>query len=736
MLMANSNPLFDTNPTTIGKVGSNMFGAIANNYFGWDTFVQQTEDFGLDDIRFPGGAVSEKGVIRDGVIVLLDHELQLDDLTGDRGDIAFDLTHPELISPLALARDAALGGANRVASFSDVLQVAVERDANVGIVIPISRYYSPDFFFQHTGFNEADVRHRAITAAKEDISVFLQRLKAGDFNDGVYPPSLRFEIGNEQYKRPIEYAVIAKAMLEQIELEMRGSDIDYSVALQPGKGTLDFGRLVGNKYFDPFLEDDADVIPGLENLEAMLVVEEQDRDTKATKISEIILSVLGDSLIHSDAIRPHILGFNSDRLENFYNHMHHLDDIRDFWLDAYNELGVDPDSIEYYVSAWSTNSGNDDDGQAFGLAGASNMLEIFSYFAEQEVDSAAVWGIIGVFDYKPKSRDTVISDMKSGIMSPQAAVIKLMSDNIRNADYLDIGQELAFNDSRNDDYRIYTYETDEAYTIFITVEDLKDHSLTVNLNLGAIDSAKFARVTNLDIENGETGGQARLEESVESLLDGTVSVSFDQDYEIVMVNIPRSGTLGDFDDLFDLGLLNAEVVSSLNFGIRQGTEANDTIEGGAVANMMFGFAGDDALIGSFGVPSLVATRDATGLFNRPGANGGDFIFGGEGDDSLVGRRGNDWLSGDAGNDELWGGSGFDTFVFTAGNDKVKDFDYGVDRVLIDASLFGRVEDVGLELHEMADLRSGQIEIIFDDQNSLTIYEELTIDQLIDSIEIL
>jgi len=78
-----------------------------------------------------------------------------------------------------------------------------------------------------------------------------------------------------------------------------------------------------------------------------------------------------------------------------------------------------------------------------------------------------------------------------------------------------------------------------------------------------------------------------------------------------------------------------------------------------------------------------------------GYAGDDRLFGRAGDDFMAGGFGNDMLFGGAGNDTLYGGVGNDRFVFNArpaadNIDAVKDFQLGIDRLVLDDDLFTRL----------------------------------------------
>ncbi len=98
----------------------------------------------------------------------------------------------------------------------------------------------------------------------------------------------------------------------------------------------------------------------------------------------------------------------------------------------------------------------------------------------------------------------------------------------------------------------------------------------------------------------------------------------------------------------------------------EGTDDGERIRGTRADERIEGHGGDDRL---------------------EGRGGDDVINGGAGDDEVRGGKGNDVLNGGSGNDDLWGDGGADTFVFAdGGQDKIHDFEPGIDR--IDVSAYG------------------------------------------------
>src|SRR3954466_4987376 len=104
-----------------------------------------------------------------------------------------------------------------------------------------------------------------------------------------------------------------------------------------------------------------------------------------------------------------------------------------------------------------------------------------------------------------------------------------------------------------------------------------------------------------------------------------------------------------------------------------GTNGNDTITGGADADLINGNGGNDSLLGG---------------------DGTDTVSGGAGNDFVSGNAGTDWVEGGAGNDEVRGGAGQDSIAFhefgAANADLLTDFDAGWDNIQLDAAAFTQI----------------------------------------------
>jgi hypothetical protein len=704
-----------------GLVTADMFGAIGINNFGYNHFAEDIEELGLTNIRYPGGTVSETGYLVNGLIRMGVGNIDLNALEGDRSNFAFDLTHPELISPVALQYDE-LNHLQRddIWSFSQVLDLAVQNDVSLGLIIPVQRY------FKSEDFSQSSVRERAEEAIRSDASIFLGRLKNGEFNGGVYPDMLTFEIGNEAYFNPIEYAYVAKIFIEEIGLQLADSSINYEIAFQMGRGEYEYKNLFEKNYFDKFFDEDSDMIEGLEaiNFSTSAGVIGIDRQTA---IDDMMISVLGDSFTEIDAVRHHLLRFDSDDMDNDNAPFQQRDEIVGFWKDAFSDAGVDPEKIDYYVSAWTTDSSNGTS-TPYELVAASNTLELFAHFMDMGVDRAAVWGVTASFRYYDHMHTTVITDRVSESDSPAAAILKLMTANIIDSEFLGTGG------SKSEGFSSYLYEDELGYTVFYSVDRLDGKEFDLSVDLGMLSDLITVSLTNLDIMDGTAGGSSRLVEQQLTVMNGEITIEFDQDFEVAMLRLTKSDStsfaLTEYLQSFDT---DAALPNGL-LEVVKGTEADDHLVGSDAADVMTGSDGADLLDAGNGRAGFLGMDKLKEGFNQVGSFNGDFLFGEAGNDTLKGNAGNDLLSGGLGDDHLWGGGGFDTFIFNDGHDEIHDFDAGIDRIVI-SDLFDGFANSDMSVREMFEIENGALTLKLGENHSLTLNGVTDLDPVMQTTQV-
>ena len=129
-----------------------------------------------------------------------------------------------------------------------------------------------------------------------------------------------------------------------------------------------------------------------------------------------------------------------------------------------------------------------------------------------------------------------------------------------------------------------------------------------------------------------------------------------------------------------------------------GFEGDDTAYGGQDRDEIYGNQGNDLLFGNFaddiiyggqGSDRIYGGQDQDQLYGNLqddiiyGNRGNDVLYGGQNNDQLFGGDGNDRLDGNRDNDTLTGGPGADSFVLSAGQDVIKDFNLGEgDRIVL------------------------------------------------------
>ena len=130
-------------------------------------------------------------------------------------------------------------------------------------------------------------------------------------------------------------------------------------------------------------------------------------------------------------------------------------------------------------------------------------------------------------------------------------------------------------------------------------------------------------------------------------------------------------TIAQGNDLLSIAFRNAgEVVGNVWLDI--GDDRYDG-RGGLVGGSVFGFAGNDELIGGSGADVFVGGYGADRLIGGDGTDtlgggqGGDVLNGGARRDILDGGDGADILTGGTGKDRLTGGAGADQFAFLDGD---------------------------------------------------------------------
>jgi len=210
-------------------------------------------------------------------------------------------------------------------------------------------------------------------------------------------------------------------------------------------------------------------------------------------------------------------------------------------------------------------------------------------------------------------------------------------------------------------------------------------AIGINVGNTALDYLDQVEGTNGDADNITTAEQ--LSDLVSDLAGATTTEKAVGDDTLLG---------GDGDDVIFGDTPNTDALDS------DGPEygAADTHDGGGYDVLVDHLGSDEAVLNHLADPNVAKLYNVEGDLRGgddtlDGGAGNDTVFGQGGDDILLGGTGNDhldagtgldFLVGDEGDDLLIGGLGGDTFAFSAnggeGTDTVLDFDAGVDTLLI------------------------------------------------------
>ncbi|MED5545213.1 MAG: calcium-binding protein, partial [Pseudomonadota bacterium] len=151
-----------------------------------------------------------------------------------------------------------------------------------------------------------------------------------------------------------------------------------------------------------------------------------------------------------------------------------------------------------------------------------------------------------------------------------------------------------------------------------------------------------------------------------------------------IINAEEGGGLvegNEFDNVINGTAGNDELQGGGALDIIKAGAGDDTAKGGANRDKLYGGEGDDTLYGQ-GSNDKLYGGEGDDYLDGGGQN--DRLYGGDGSDTIIGGDGDDVLYGDNPNDDNDNEAFEDFFVFDAddGNDKVFDFESGIDHVVL------------------------------------------------------
>lgn len=295
-------------------------------------FLDSIDALELGHLRWPGGTLSETAVVRGNGAIQLQYN--------EKHPYAYDLGYPELIHPSALT--AADGAASGQASFTTMLQTAIQQDASLSIILPTQRYID------------------APEEAGEDVTDFLNALLVESrWNGGKLPKKLILDIGNENYD-PDEYGTVSIEILRAVrDFRIEHPEAEFSIGLQ----TMQDGE-------------------------------------QTAHLVDVIQDLVGSGdegiLAEVDLVRVHDLRHGMRALKNI-EHGKKADAIKEL-VDAIEAdrdlIGFDGlEDVRVYFSAWTVSSNDIGPDILMSMPNAGAMISLFTGMAELGTDYAAGWGV-------------------------------------------------------------------------------------------------------------------------------------------------------------------------------------------------------------------------------------------------------------------------------------------------------------------------------------------------------
>jgi Ca2+-binding RTX toxin-like protein len=553
-------------------------------------FTDSIDAMALGHLRWPGGTLSETGVVRSNGTIHLTYN--------DSLPHAYDLGYPELIHPRAL--QAADGTPTGQTGFTDMLQTAIAQDASLSIILPTERYID------------------APEEAAADVADFLDALFVeGRWNGGVLPKKLILDIGNENYD-PEEYGPVSMEILRAVrDFRNDHPDVDFGIglqAMQDGGSTADLIDILHDHQSDgdEGILSEVDYVRVHDLRHGMRALKNIEHGKKADAIHELIEAI------------------NDDR-------------------DLMGLEGQEPVGI--YFSAWTASANDLGSEISLAMPSAGAMLSLFTGMAELGVDYAAAWGV-GLQDTTTPVvmswRDPASETLH---LSPQGEVFRQMAETLPGMklvahEGLDDGREVPVN--------LFAFSDPSRVVIFLSANDLPAEGESVSVDLedfGPIASAWAERVS---VDGGLSGApRVSTPEVTVDGSELTVRMTSDYEVVriIAMREVAADDTrvltgtdaddvlLGDVgDDLIEGGEGDDRLIGGRGNDRLQGGPGADHLRDGAGDDSLFGGAGDDTLEGGGGNDLLLS------------GDGNNLLYGGLGDDWLGTGPGENLVSGGHGSD--------------------------------------------------------------------------------------
>jgi len=633
--------LSDLDAFRLEEIPEDFFGGVYSGYRSILRFDFAVDSAGLSNIRWPGGAVSEKE------------------------DSWYGFQYPDLVDP----------DSNK-AGLSDVLAYAVENELPLTVIIPTVIFSGSE------------------STGRQELRNFLEKLKSGDL--GELPPKLVLELGNEYYAQeefknnPAAYGNVINELLLEFRDFLADNpnafpETEVSVAAQSGRNVTEnsailneisesavaaIDMLVAHR-FSWGLNDAGSKIADVESaIEAWI-------DAGADPAVDLFISAWNvASWTRSEALSDY-----QNTYDQIFGIMLDLSEIDEanrantsferFWQTG---VLIGPNGEEVATKFGLAN-------RDYGLSQASAMIEVVSQYISIGADFSSLYGI----DHPYPGHVSFGNDIFVG-----GSILSMLAETLPNMWYVETGLTNYRPANESEYVNTWVFANDERAAIYLSANDFNELEgpLEQYFDLSTLERV----ISNIEIRSLTSESSTNwmdlygivdnenIDETPESLVyeygvitdfgdtpwtqDG-LSISFAEDYQVFEIVLEFSdglkliGTTGN-DNL--VGTNSQDIIKGGDGEDRIfGQDGNDEIDGGNSADFIYAGDGNDKVNGGFGQDwvDLGSGDDFYDDTAQNGFYGADTVFGGTGDDEIWTRGGDDLLYGGTGNDILNSGSGDD-----------------------------------------------------------------------------
>jgi len=455
------------------------------------TFDELSEALGVENIRFPGGAITER---------------------------LFDISDPNR----SVSFDEQLGSNVEIVPLNDFFSFAEEGGYSVTIVLPTKTFLTTTT--DENGDRFADFDEAVLTQFAIDVT------------SGVYGnvEIQAFEIGNEYWgsgeMSAVEYGRLSSQMVEVLDVALGSVSNEQfptdqiDLVVQAGTN-FDYSQL--NDQYSTLTDPD-DILQALTddyNLEIK-------SDFKFNS-GELNWTVINSELI----MREFDTQAELEGLDGVTAHVYSREPVvpgsREFVLNQLDNSWLEefPD-LKTYITEWNLKSGVDGLGENdYGLKQAHEMLNIVEAFSDHNVDAAHVWPL------SQNTSNALSRGFEFDELSPPGEMFRLMAEELPDTRPLDLSTS---DDQETElslpDVDVHAFGNPYKLVLYLASNSDEISNSSVDLN-SLLSDEDTAFVTYLGVEPGDDPGGVRSSAVVEEasasevhdeiFVDGVLEVELD-----------------------------------------------------------------------------------------------------------------------------------------------------------------------------------------------------------------